>query len=101
MKLLVILAMVLIALPMAYAVTSEPNCCVFCVGQNCVNAPIGIDACTSMGQCIGNNCPDWTVSWEYQAICNYNCPEVPEFGTVTALIGLAGAVTGYFVIKKK
>jgi len=39
----------------------------------------------------------------YSASIDYDCeePAVPEFGTVAALIALAGAATGFFVLRKQ
>jgi hypothetical protein len=102
MKLLGILTMVLLVLPLAYAVTEPaPNCCRFCVGAQCTYAPTDYQFCMDMKSCSGASCPGWTIDWVYSQTCNFNCNEVPEFGTVTALVALAGATTGYFIMKKK
>jgi len=109
MKLIAILAMVVLCLPVALAAEAVPSaqCCQICDSTKCCTVPLtGLPnaqgLCTGIGVCLEQ------VTSHYYTLETGSCPdsctqdhEVPEFGTVTALVALAGAATGFFIIKKK
>lgn len=67
------------------------------------------DMCTSGTQliewyCTEGNCP---IPWWEEHKCDFGCSagkcdhDIPEFGTMAALLALAGAVTTFVVLRKR
>lgn len=91
MKKILVLIMFLV-LPVVYAA----DCCTLCVGDNCATYDFtGMPNAQSVCDCLCMQ--DYFSYYNFYQADTCESQEVPEFGTVAAIVALCGALGVYFV----